>query len=40
VEPWADVAAARAFYHSQQYQEARSHRLGAPEFNMTIVEGA
>ena len=30
---------AKAFYNSPEYQEARSHRLGAADFNMVIVDG-
>ncbi|MEM6620380.1 MAG: DUF1330 domain-containing protein [Pseudomonadota bacterium] len=26
-------------YHSQEYQSARQHRIGAGEANITIVEG-
>ncbi len=35
-----DVAAARAFYDSAQYREARAKRAGATEFfNMVVVQG-
>lgn len=40
VTEFPDVEAARKFYHSVEYQEARKHRLGAADFNMVIVEGA
>ena len=40
VTEFADVEAARKFYHSVEYQAARKHRLGAADFNMVIVEGA
>ena len=37
---FADMAAARAFYYSAPYTEARGKRQGATEyFNMVIVEG-
>jgi len=39
VTEFADVEAARKFYHSVEYQAARKHRLGAADFNMVIVEG-
>ena len=31
---------ARRFYNSPEYQEAKSKRLGAADFNMIIVEGS
>ena len=35
-----DLAAARAFYDSVQYREARAQRAGATEhFNMVVVQG-
>ena len=40
VAEFKDVESAKRFYHSPEYQEARSHRLGAADFNMVIVEGA
>lgn len=40
VNEFPDVEAAKRFYHSPEYQEARSKRIGAAEFNMIIVEGA
>jgi uncharacterized protein (DUF1330 family) len=30
---------AKAYYHSEEYQAARQHRLGAADFNSVIVEG-
>mgnify|MGYP003394218517 CR=1 FL=1 len=35
----ASLEQAKTFYNSPEYQEARSHRLGAADFNMVIVEG-
>jgi uncharacterized protein (DUF1330 family) len=35
-----DYETAKAYYHSVEYQNARSHRIGAADFNMTLVEGA
>jgi uncharacterized protein (DUF1330 family) len=40
VTEFADVEAAKRFYHSPEYQDARKHRLGAADFHMVIVEGA
>jgi len=35
-----DMAAARAFYDSAKYREARAKRAGATEFfNMVVVQG-
>ncbi len=34
-----DYETARAYYHSPEYQEARSHRIGAADFDLTLVEG-
>lgn len=39
IAEFPSVEAAKAFYHSVDYQEARSHRLGAADFNMVVVEG-
>ena len=40
VVEFPDLAAARAFYDSERYREARARRAGATEhFNMIIVEG-
>lgn len=36
---FADMEAAKRFYNSPEYQAARSNRIGAADFNMTIVEG-
>jgi uncharacterized protein (DUF1330 family) len=40
VSEFPSVEAAKKFYHSPEYQEARKHRLGAADFHMVIVEGA
>jgi uncharacterized protein (DUF1330 family) len=40
VTEYPDVEAAKRFYNSPEYQEARSRRLGGADFNMIIVEGA
>ena len=40
VNEFKDVAAAKRFYNSPEYQEARAKRIGAADFNMVIVEGA
>ena len=40
VTEFQDVEAAKKFYNSSEYQDARKHRLGAADFNMVIVEGA
>jgi uncharacterized protein (DUF1330 family) len=40
VNEFKDVATAKAFYDSVEYQAARQKRLGAADFNMMIVEGA
>jgi uncharacterized protein (DUF1330 family) len=40
VNEFKDVEAAKKFYSSAEYQEARKHRVGAADFNMVIVEGA
>ena len=40
ITEFVDVEAAKRFYNSLEYQEARSKRLGAADFNMVIVEGA
>ena len=34
-----DLAAAKRWYESQAYQEARTFREGAADFNMIVVEG-
>jgi uncharacterized protein (DUF1330 family) len=33
------VAAAKAFYDSEKYRDARQARAGAADFNMIIVDG-
>ena len=40
VTEFPDVEAAKQFYNSPEYQEARKHRLGACDFHMVVVEGA
>jgi uncharacterized protein (DUF1330 family) len=30
---------AKSYYHSDEYQSARQHRLGAADFNAFIIEG-
>ena len=40
IQEFADVATAKKFYNSPEYQAARKHRLGAADFHMVIVEGA
>ena len=40
VSEFPDVEAAKKFYNSPEYQDARKHRLGAADFHMVIVEGA
>jgi uncharacterized protein (DUF1330 family) len=40
VSEFADVEAAKKFYHSVEYQAARQKRLGAADFHMIVVEGA
>ena len=40
IQEFADVASAKKFYNSPEYQAARKHRIGAADFNMVIVEGA
>ncbi len=39
INEFKDVATAKAFYDSVEYQAARQKRLGAADFNMIIVEG-
>ncbi len=39
VNEFPDVEAAKKFYNSPEYQDARKHRLGAADFHMVIVEG-
>lgn len=33
------IEAAKAFYHSVEYQAAKSKRMGAADFNMLVVQG-
>jgi uncharacterized protein (DUF1330 family) len=40
VSEFADVEAAKKFYHSVEYQAAKQKRLGAADFHMIVVEGA
>jgi uncharacterized protein (DUF1330 family) len=40
VSEFPDVEAAKKFYNSPEYQEARKFRLGAADFHMIVVEGA
>ena len=40
VSEFPDVEAAKKFYNSVEYQDARKHRLGAADFHMIVVEGA
>ncbi len=39
VDEFPSVEAAKRFYNSPEYQQARAKRLGAADFNMVIVEG-
>ena len=40
VVEFATVEAAKAFYASPEYLEAREKRIGAADFNMLIVDGS
>lgn len=40
VAEYPDVAAAKRFYHSAEYQDARRKRLAAGTVNMVLIEGA
>jgi uncharacterized protein (DUF1330 family) len=40
VTEFPDVEAAKRFYDSAEYQQAKAKRLGAADFNMVIVDGA
>ena len=40
VVEFATVEAAKAFYASPEYLEARQKRMGAADFNMLIVDGS
>ena len=33
------IDTAKAFYHSVEYQAAKSKRIGAADFNMLVVQG-
>ncbi|HXQ99802.1 MAG TPA: DUF1330 domain-containing protein [Pseudomonas sp.] len=35
-----DMGAARAWYHSPAYQQAREHRLKGADYRMLLVEGS
>jgi uncharacterized protein (DUF1330 family) len=39
INEFKDVEAAKRFYNSPEYQEAKSKRIGAADFNMIVVEG-
>jgi uncharacterized protein (DUF1330 family) len=39
VTEFPNVEAAKKFYNSAEYQEARKHRVGAADFHMIVVEG-
>ncbi|MBL8378701.1 MAG: DUF1330 domain-containing protein [Burkholderiales bacterium] len=39
INRFGSMADARAFYHSVEYQAARTRRLGAADFNMLVIEG-
>jgi uncharacterized protein (DUF1330 family) len=34
-----DYETAKAYFDSPEYQEARAHRIGAADFDLTLVEG-
>jgi uncharacterized protein (DUF1330 family) len=34
-----DYETAKAYFNCPEYQEARAHRLGAADFDLTLVEG-
>jgi len=40
VVEFENVEAAKAFYASPEYVEARAKRIGAADFNMLIVDGS
>ncbi len=40
VVEYESLEQARRFYHSPEYQAARSKRLGAADFNMIVIDGA
>lgn len=39
INHFATIEAAKAFYHSVEYQAAKSKRIGAADFNMLVVPG-
>ncbi len=39
VVEFPSIEAAKKFYASPEYAEARAHRIGAADFNMFIVQG-
>ena len=39
INRFATMDAAKAFYHSVEYQAAKSKRIGAADFNMLVVQG-
>src|SRR5205823_14529963 len=39
VTEFPNVEAAKKFYNSPEYQEARKHRVGAADFHMVVMEG-
>ena len=39
INRFATIDAAKAFYHSVEYQAAKSKRSGAADFNMLVVQG-
>ena len=39
VHRWPDMAAARRFWHSPEYKDARKLREGAGEFRVMLLEG-
>ena len=39
INRFATIDAAKAFYHSIEYQAAKSKRIGAADFNMLVVQG-
>lgn len=40
INEFESVEQAKKFYNSPEYQEAKSKRIGAADFNMIVVEGA
>ena len=39
INRFATIDAAKAFYHSIEYQAAKSKRIGAADFNKLVVQG-